>query len=142
MLYRQSVLFISFKRTNIMDYLHTGFTVRSKEEIKSFYSDILNMDMIRNFQLDGKLSKLLFNVNREIDVYQMQKDEVMFEVFIYEEMITPVINHICMALENRELAAQRANEKNYKVVRIKREKNDLIFIYDKDGNIFEIKESL
>lgn len=42
--------------------------------------------------------------------------------------------------ENREELVAKAEQNNYKCIRIEREISDLIFVKDKSGNIFEIKE--
>ncbi|MBC8486375.1 MAG: hypothetical protein H8D45_10090, partial [Bacteroidetes bacterium] len=49
-------------------------------------------------------------------------------------------DHICLAIKDRETLITKAEAQNYECIRRKRDIFDLIFIKDKSGNIFEIKE--
>ena len=70
----------------------------------------------------------------------MQKNEVFFEIFITTGNRKKAFDHICISINNREKFINKVMISGYKVIRIERELFDLIFIKDKDGNIFEIKE--
>jgi len=48
--------------------------------------------------------------------------------------------HICILVDDREALLKKAINKTYDFTRIEREDFDLVFVRDKCGNIFEIKE--
>ena len=53
----------------------------------------------------------------------------------------PVLNHVCLSVEDREGLVTRAMEAGYWVIRNQREgKPDLVFLYDRDGNPFELQQ--
>lgn len=125
-----------------MKHHHTGITIKEESEIQNFYCNILGMNIKRKFNLDAFLAKEIFNLSKDLKVFQVQKDEVIFEIFICPEMEKPFINHQCIVIGNREDLVKKANDMNYTIVRIEREVYDLIFLHDKDGNIYEIKEDV
>lgn len=119
---------------------HIALNIANSEEIKNFYKDILVMVEVKNFELDKNLAKQFFNINRDTAVYLMQKDELFLELFVNENFINDSFSHICIEVENREDITKKALSRSYKCVRREREDFDQIFISDKSGNIFELKE--
>lgn len=119
---------------------HIALTINHVDEIWDFYQDVLGMELIRTFTLNCELANTIFKVNHDVSVYLLKKDNLVLEVFISAEEKSHSFNHICISVPERELFIQNADGRNYDIVRIHREQNDLIFLSDKSGNIFEIKE--
>ena len=119
---------------------HIALSISDYKEIEKFYMNILGMKQIKNFVLRKELSATIFEINEEITVFLLQKDRVVFEIFITTEYRKQAFDHVCISIKNREGLINKAMVNGYKVIRIDRELFDLIFIKDKDGNIFEIKE--
>ncbi|MCF7859508.1 MAG: hypothetical protein K9N07_09360, partial [Candidatus Cloacimonetes bacterium] len=69
-----------------------------------------------------------------------KKDNIFLEIFISPQGIVNKYNHVCLSYSNRKDLISQAKEKKYKIRIIPREDFDLVFVYDKSGNIFEIKE--
>ena len=120
---------------------HIALSVNNTEEIKNFYSNILGMKKVKSFVLNKKLANSIFKIEKEATVFLLQKDKLFFEIFITDRQNNQSYNHICIAIQNREMLVEKAIKQGYMCVRIEREMFDLIFIKDKSGNIFEIKES-
>ncbi|MFO7843837.1 MAG: VOC family protein [Bacteroidales bacterium] len=118
---------------------HIAITVTGSDEIINFYQRILGMEEVRNFVLDKSLSAKIFGVKENLPVYLMQKDDLVLEIFIYKQNQQPV-NHLCISVENREKLTKELQEKGYETIIIERKQPDLVFIKDKSGNIFEIKQ--
>ncbi|MFP4023673.1 MAG: VOC family protein [Thiohalospira sp.] len=118
---------------------HIAITINNSDEIINFYEHILGMEQVRNFVLDKTLSTKIFGVNENLPVYLMQRDDLAIEIFIYKQKLQSV-NHLCISIENRENLIKEVQEKGYENIIIEREQPDLVFIYDKSGNIFEIKQ--
>lgn len=118
---------------------HIAITVTGSDEIINFYQRILGMEEVRNFVLDKSLSAKIFGVKENLPVYLMQKDDLVLEIFIYKQNQQPV-NHLCISVENREKLTKELQEKGYETIIIQRKQPDLVFIKDKSGNIFEIKQ--
>ncbi|SRR6056297_113956 len=118
---------------------HIAITVNGSDEIINFYQNILGMEEGRNFVLDKSLSAKIFGVNKNLPVYLMQRDDLVLEIFIYKQNLQSV-NHLCISVDNRENLTKKLQEKGYETIIIEREQPDLVFIKDKSGNIFEIKQ--
>jgi len=118
---------------------HIAITINHSDEIINFYERILGMEQERNFVLDKTLSTKIFGVNGNLPVYLMKREDFVLEIFIYKQKLQSV-NHLCISVENRENLIKEVQEKGYETIIIEREQPDLVFIKDKSGNIFEIKQ--
>lgn len=123
-----------------MKLQHIALNIVDIEEIKNFFIDILGMKAIKNFVLKKDLAQKIFNINQGTAVYVLQKSDLFLELFISNERFTQGFNHLCISIKNREELINKSKNANYEDIRIQREFSDLIFIKDKSGNIFEIKE--
>jgi len=119
---------------------HIALSVSDHQEVEKFYTNILGIKQIKNFVLRKELATNIFEINEEVSVFLLQKDKVIFEIFITTEYRKQAFDHVCISIKNREEFINKAFLGGYKVIRIEREIFDLIFVKDKDGNIFEIKE--
>ncbi len=119
---------------------HVALNITDSKEIVEFYKNVLGMVEIRNYTLDENLAKLFFNIHKNTSVYLMQKDELFLELFVTAKSYNQGFNHICIEVKNREDIVSKAKNNSYKCIRREREHFDQIFISDKSGNIFEIKE--
>ena len=119
---------------------HIALTISDIDEIKKFYIDILEMKELKNFVLKSELAQKIFNINKDTSAFFMQKDDLFLEIFVTDEKLKQGFNHICISVNDRENLVEKSEAKNYKCIRIERDFSDLLFIKDKSGNIFEVKE--
>lgn len=119
---------------------HIALTISDIQEVKDFYIDILEMKELKNFVLNNELAQKIFNINKNTSAFFLQKENMFLELFVSEGNAKQAFHHICISINNRENLIKKSEAKNYNCVRIKRNFSDLIFIKDKSGNIFEIKE--
>ncbi len=119
---------------------HIALTISNIEEVKNFYVDILEMKELKNFVLKKELAQNIFNINKDTSAFFLQKDDVFLEIFVSDEKLKQGFNHICISVKDRENLVEKSETQNYKCIRIEREFSDLIFIKDKSGNVFEVKE--
>ena len=119
---------------------HIGLAIKDHSEIKEFYQNILGMNEVKTFSINNDLSWEIFGINYSPRVYLLEKNNVFLEIFISPELYNQCFRHLCISVENRDLIIKKAKQYNYKVICKKREKSDLVFLRDKAGNIFEIKE--
>ncbi len=120
---------------------HIALSVTDTEEIKNFYFNILEMEEVKSFVLNKELANNIFKIEKEVLVFLLQKDKLFFEIFVTNMQNNQSYNHVCIAIQKREELVEKAIKQGYICIRIKRDMFDLIFIKDKNGNIFEIKES-
>ena len=119
---------------------HIALTISEPADIKDFYLDILGMKEVKNFVLNKVLANKIFGVNKEISVFLLQKDDISLEIFILHGQSKRSFEHICLAVNDREELVENCLKQNYECIRIERDLFDLIFLKDKSGNVFEIKE--
>ena len=119
---------------------HIAISISDPEEVKNFYQDILGMREVKSFTLQKSLAYDIFGLDEEASVFLLQKNDLFFEVFMRQEANKQSFNHICLSVNDRETLFRKAKQKDYECIRIERDTYDLIFIKDKSGNIFEIKE--
>ncbi|MBI9039182.1 MAG: VOC family protein [Bacteroidales bacterium] len=119
---------------------HIALTVSDVEEVKNFYTDILEMEELKNFVLNKELSQKIFNTPEDTSAFFMQKNDLFLELFICNEKLKQGFNHTCISVNDREAIVKKAESRDYECIKIKREFSNLIFIKDKSGNIFEVKE--
>ena len=119
---------------------HIGIGVNSAEEIKDFYQDILGFQLKYDFPIPAELAEKIFAINENIHAYFVSKDGLALELFVSRHESGKKYDHVCLSVENRDVIIQKAKDKNYECIVIQRENSNLVFIKDKSGNLFEIKE--
>jgi catechol 2,3-dioxygenase-like lactoylglutathione lyase family enzyme len=123
-----------------MNLEHVALTISDYNEIAQFYHDVLGMNELRSFSLDKLLVRDIFGIEEATTVVQVQKDNLLLEIFITKEPDDHRFSHICISTGHREEIVKRAIQNSYKCIRLKRENSDMIFILDHSGNMFELKQ--
>ena len=120
---------------------HVALHVKDRREISDFYQDILGMELVRSFTLDRKLASDIFWLKESPEVFLMQKDQLQFEIFLSPAQNTRGFSHVCISSTHRDEMIENASRHSYRVLRLKREYSDLVFLWDHFGNAFEVKDS-
>lgn len=119
---------------------HIGLTVTDSEEIENFYEEVLCFNMKHKFTINSNISQQIFNVNDVTDVYVMDQQDLEFEIFISHRKEKRVFSHVCLAYPVPEIIYENAVKSGYKALVKNSSDHDTYFIWDKSGNMFEIKE--
>ncbi len=120
---------------------HIALTVNDFSDINNFYEDVLNLSKLYQFILSDELSQKIFSKEKGAEVYVMKKNDIQFEIFVSKQKEGKVFSHTCLTYENSEEILQKAKTNGYKVVvKPNHGKKDTYFIWDRSGNLFEIKE--
>ena len=126
---------------NEMYLNHIALTVSDSEEIENFYEDILSFRLKRRFLMDANIGWKFFNRKKETEVYFMECDGVGLEIFLSPEKGKKLFLHVCLEYPNAKVIHYKAKKRGYKTeVKINPGRNDTYFIWDKSGNMFELKE--
>jgi hypothetical protein len=99
------------------------------------------MNEIKNFEIDKLLAHKIWGINKKTQVYMLNNNQLFLEIFIDKNEHAQRFNHICIKIDNSESLINKAIAANYECLRIERKYADLVFIKDKSGNIFEIKNA-
>ncbi|MBN2845710.1 MAG: VOC family protein [Deltaproteobacteria bacterium] len=120
---------------------HIGITVNEESDIDAFYKDILGLKEERIFELYEDVSEKLFGIGDRVSVTLLSGEDFFMEVFLTERKQATVYNHICISIVNRNDIIAKAKSMGFPVTEIERESRDnIVFIRDHSGNIFEIKD--
>ncbi len=120
---------------------HIGLNIQSEEEIIDFYKNILGFHFEYQFEISQKLAADIFGEKKQVKVFLYKRENILLELFINSLKSNNIFSHICLETKNREDIVIKCKKNGYKVIKIKRkDKADSLFIKDKSGNIFELKE--
>lgn len=118
---------------------HIALTVNDAAEIKNFYEDVLLFGLKQKNTIDGEVISQIFDVKAATDIYIMEQHDVQFEIFISPVKERKVFSHVCLVYRNAEVIYNNGLKQGYKVIIKKNPGSDTYFIWDKSGNMFEIK---
>jgi catechol 2,3-dioxygenase-like lactoylglutathione lyase family enzyme len=118
---------------------HIALTVNDAAEIKNFYEDVLLFGLKQKNTIDGEVISQIFDVKGATDIYIMEQHDVQFEIFISPQKERKVFSHVCLVYRNAEVIYNNGLKQGYKVIIKKNPGSDTYFIWDKSGNMFEIK---
>ncbi len=120
---------------------HIALNIQTKKELVDFYQNILGVYPQHQFNLYLDLATKIFNIEQQPEVFQYKNEHLFLELFFYEETTIQGFAHICLEVADRENIAKKAEIAGYPVARVARkEMPDILFIKDKTGNIFELKD--
>ncbi len=119
---------------------HIALTVNDSDEIKHFYEEVLLFNMQRKFSVNSDVTRQIFNVGGITDVYVMNHQDAQFEIFISSLKEKKAFSHICLSYSKAENIFKKAVDMGYKSLIKENRRNNTYFIWDKSGNMFEIKE--
>ena len=119
---------------------HIALSIQNKEELTDFYQSILGFRLEYKYEIDATLSSTLFDIDKPAEVFRYSKDNLHLEFFVATEKSIPAFAHIGIDVEDREETVKECQKAGYKVTRVvRKEKYDLLFVSDKAGNKFELK---
>ena len=119
---------------------HVALSITDPEDINHFYQDILGMEKVKEFVLNKSLADAIFGINRDTEVILLQKELLFLEIFIVDTIPIGHFNHICLAVDDRKAIFEHAEQNGYSAICKKGGNSDLIFLKDKSGSIFELKD--
>ncbi len=119
---------------------HIALSIQNKEELRDFYEDILGFHLEYQYEIDESLSSTIFDIEEPAEVFRYSKNNLHLELFVATEKTISAFAHIGIDVKDRETTVKTCQEAGYKVTRVVRnEKYDLLFVSDKAGNKFELK---
>lgn len=119
---------------------HIGLQVKDKQEIETFYKKVLGFKEQYAFNIPKELSMEIFGIDKETPIFKLEKNDLLLEIFVHEEIEDSSYAHLCIEIEDWDTLIKNLNKFDY-VYKLKKKPNkkDMLFIFDHSGNIFEIK---
>lgn len=123
-----------------MKLKHIALNIQRKEELKNFYENILGFHLVHQYELNAAFAQKIFGIEIKTQVFIYSNFTLDLELFILPEKTNHGFAHVCVETENRDIVEERCKKGGYQIIKIEREeKEDLLFIIDKSGNKFELK---
>ncbi|MBN1151062.1 hypothetical protein JXA84_07585 [candidate division WOR-3 bacterium] len=121
---------------------HVAVTVSSKEYAEEFFKTVLQCKYMYSYGLDALTSRSLFGIEMPAHVYIYMSGEDWIEVFVlkgYKKNQTS-FDHICFRMDDIPGIVARGQKQGYTFIRHKKSDKTVLFIQDKDGNLYELKK--
>ena len=129
-----------YQTKKTMKLKHIALNIEAKEELTHFYQNVLNFHLVHQYELSATLASQIFGIKKEIEVFIYSNDRIDLELFVYSDKTKQGFAHICVETEDRDIVADRCKNAGYCVIKIERhDKPNLLFVIDKTGNKFELK---
>jgi catechol 2,3-dioxygenase-like lactoylglutathione lyase family enzyme len=119
---------------------HIALTVNYTSELEAFYENVLMFNVHHRFLLAAEWSDSIFNMKGETEVVVMRHQDMEFELFMNQESEKKTFAHVCLTYWKSELIYANAQRAGYRAIIKPRQGHDTYFVWDKSGNLFEIKE--
>ncbi|MBN2600881.1 MAG: hypothetical protein JXR87_02690 [Candidatus Marinimicrobia bacterium] len=123
-----------------IDFHHLGLTIAYDTDVREFYQDILGLDVRREFVLEKEMAERIFHLNRDVKIVAGMIGDMYMELFLDSEGSRVVWEHVCLVVGDRAALIEKCRAKDYDVTVIEREPVDMVFVCDRSGNRFEIKQ--
>lgn len=120
---------------------HIGISVTEPAEIRKFYEEILLFSLSYRYPLvSEELLQSIFATDQQTEVYMIEREHLKLELFIDPEKEKKHFSHLCLEYSNPDEISDHAHQQGYRRW-IKNGPNRIThFIWDKSGNMFEIKQ--
>lgn len=123
--------------------IHTGIAVSSSDRADLVFEHIFEMKRLYSFEIEKDIVDVLFGGSSGMSVRVYDAGTTRLEVFITPEAASyPAgFHHICLGVPDRNRLLKKARAAELEVRRYERSNgSDVIFVVDRDGNLYEIKE--
>lgn len=122
---------------------HVAVICKSEENADRFYKDILGLSRAKTSLLHKDFSVQIFGIAEECQYIFYEDEMLAVEVFVVTQTKEKLFSfaHVCLEVENREKFLEKCEEQGVEVKRIAKGDSFVVFLFDFDGNLFEIKES-
>lgn len=123
---------------------HIAVSSKTAEDSDKFFIELLGMKKERDFIVSDDLIEQFFGVRKKQRILRYENENISVEAFIMDDdsIALDRFTHTCLLIEDREKLIEKAKHLNFKVIKVPRKNNTgfYLFLKDKFGNLFEIKE--
>ena len=125
-----------------MTTAHVGLVCSSEESADRFYRDLLGLKKAEPKTLPQKLSGAIFDIDADLKIVNYTGAGAHFEIFIHRRAARKErpIEHVCLEVTDVAGFLKRGHALNVKTLQVPKGDALLSFMYDFDGNLFELKE--
>ncbi|MGE4568218.1 MAG: hypothetical protein AB7C90_03430 [Bacteroidales bacterium] len=122
---------------------HIGLSIKTFSEIADFYETVLQFGQCYHFTLNSEeVLQTIFGVEKPVEVFVMERVQLKLELFIDLEGECKRFTHVCMDIPHLADLADQAKCLGYRCFVKKGPQHTTCFLWDKSGNMFELKEKV
>ena len=122
---------------------HVALVCASEDNSDRFYGDLLGLDKLGTKAISSERMNRIFRTEGEYRIADYSDGNVHFEIFIGPQPNPPEpkVDHVCLGTPDLESFLQKCRSLRVRILEIPRDTEPLVFIWDLDSNIFEVKEA-
>ena len=110
----------------------------TESDLKDFYIEILEGKITRHFVLNQEDASKIFDIDKQVDVYYLELENIEFELFINPVTKNTSFSHLCIEMNSADKVFIHAFEGNYWTHLRNSNERETFFIKDKNGNMSEL----
>ena len=118
---------------------HIALSYPDEEKAEIFFGKVLGLKKEKEFTLFADLAEQIFGINRKIEVKVYSNNQVNFEIFITSKKSKITYDHFCLAISSKKEIISRCKAYGVKIINVKRNEKEFLFIKDFFGYLYEIK---
>ncbi len=118
---------------------HVALQYSEKAKADIFFKEILGLDLLKDFKLSVELSKQIFDVSEEVNVFVYANKECFLEIFITPYKTDCIFNHVCIKVPDKKEFVNKCEKNNLKPYFVDKGDKKLLFVRDHSDNLYEIK---
>jgi len=121
---------------------HIGIVNANEEQAGKFYGEFLKLEKSREYVVPAELSEQLFEIENDIKAVVYERDDVRFEIFIYQDAIpsSSEIRHTALFVDDLASFLERADQFEVEHITGMTSDKTVHFIKDYSGNMIEVKQ--
>lgn len=119
--------------------MHVALNYSNKDKADIFFREILGLKLQKSFILNPELSKQIFDLSEQVDVFVYGDESAVFEVFITEKKVKHSFEHICIKVNDKKDFIEKCKSYGLKPYQINKDEKQLLFVKDFSGNLYEVK---
>jgi hypothetical protein len=125
-----------------MRILHTGLGASSEKNADLFFQELLGLVKAAPISVSAELCRSIFAIDRELRIISYKAEGIHFEVFIDPLYRAPeqTVLHTCLEVDNQAGFLKKCGATGLKVSRTPKGDSSVSFVFDFDGNPYEVKE--
>jgi catechol 2,3-dioxygenase-like lactoylglutathione lyase family enzyme len=125
-----------------MRTVHVGLAASSEENADRFFRDLLGLKKEEPKTISQQVSKAVFGIAEDLRVVNYTGNGSHFEVFIHGTGVRKngAAEHVCVEIDELDKFLEKSRSMNVQILRVPKGDAILSFVYDLDGNCFELKQ--
>ncbi len=120
---------------------HIALEYEDKKQSDTFFKEVLSIAFEKSFKLPEILSKKIFGIHKEIDVYVYNNGKTKFEVFLTgnKRNNKNSFEHICIEVKDKDILFEKCKKYNLEIITVEKNTKKIYFIKDFSNYLYEVK---